>query len=205
VVTTTAAETSATSAAPAPAKRRKKKKRRSKLSTKRLFLVALRDALIPLALVIVLLQFFSPTIVREHSMEDTLKNDDVLYIATKAYWFGEPQYGDIVVFHNVRPDGSTERNLVKRVIGLPGDRISISNGAVIRNGTVLDETYLKSGTTPGSMSEVTVPERSYFVLGDNREVSNDSRNFASVGFVSEDQLYGKVVLRIVPLDEFRTF
>jgi signal peptidase I len=135
-------------------------------------------------------------------MENTLKNDDVLYISTKAYWFGEPQYGDIVVFHNIRPDGSTEKNLVKRIIGLPGDHISISGGVVIRNGTMLNEPYLKSGMTLGSMSELTVPEGSYFVLGDNREVSNDSRNF---GCISEEQLYGKVVFRIFPLDGFRTF
>jgi signal peptidase I len=165
----------------------------------------LRDVFIALALLAILLQFFSPTVVREHSMENTLKENEILYIAKKAYWFGSPQHGDIVVFHTALVDQSgAEKNLVKRIVGLPGDRISISGGMVIRNGEVLDEPYLKSEGVSGTMSEVVVPADSYFVMGDNREVSNDSRN-AALGFVGKDQLRGKVIFRIFPLTEFRTF
>jgi signal peptidase I len=180
-------------------------RRSTKTDTKRVFLIALRDVFIAVALLAILLQFFSPTVVREHSMENTLKENEILYIAKKAYWFGSPQHGDIVIFHTALVDQSgTEKNLVKRIIGLPGDRISISGGMVIRNGETLDEPYLKSEGVSGTMSEVVVPADSYFVLGDNREVSNDSRN-AALGFVGKDQLRGKVVFRIFPLNEFRTF
>jgi signal peptidase I len=180
-------------------------RRQARAETKTVFLVALRDVFIALALLTILLQFFSPTVVREHSMENTLNENEMLYIAKKAYWFGPPQHGDIVVFHTTLTDQSgTEKNLVKRIIGLPGDRISISGGMVIRNDEVLDEPYLKAEGVSGTMSEVTVPADSYFVLGDNREVSNDSRN-AALGFVGKDQLRGKVIFRIFPLSEFRTF
>jgi signal peptidase I len=189
----------------APAKRRKRKRRHTKATTKTLFLVALRDVCIALVLLTILLQFFTPTVVREHSMEDTLKENEILYIAKKAYWFGSPQHGDIVVFRTQLTDeDGAEKSLVKRVIGLPGDRIFISGGIVFRDGVPLDEPYLKSGQTPGDMSEVMVPANSYFVLGDNREVSNDSRN-AAVGFIERTQMQGKVLLRIFPLSDFRVF
>jgi signal peptidase I len=165
----------------------------------------MRDVCIALMLLAIMLQFFAPTIVREHSMENTLKENEIVYIAKKAYWFGSPGYGDIVVFHSLLTDKSgSEKSLVKRIIGLPGDHISISGGVVFRNGEALNEPYLKSGLTPGDMGEVMVPANSYFVLGDNREVSNDSRNSA-VGFVDKSQLQGKVVLRILPLNEFKAF
>jgi signal peptidase I len=126
-------------------KRAQKRRRRARTSTKRLFLIALRDVFIALGLLTILLQFFSPTVVREHSMEDTLKENEILYIARKAYWFGSPQYGDIVVFHTALTDeNGSEKSLVKRIVGLPGDHITVSEGMVIRNGTPLDEPYLKS-------------------------------------------------------------
>jgi signal peptidase I len=194
---------------PSPSAQKKKREgsaaRHKKPSVRRLMFTALRDVLIALALLAILLQFFSPTVVREHSMEDTLKENDVLYIAKQAYLFGEPQHGDIVVFHTVlETSGGSEKALVKRIIGVPGDRISISGGVVFRNGAMLDEPYLKTGHTSGELSEVVVPPDSYFVLGDNREVSNDSRNSA-IGFVSKQQLQGKALLRIFPLADFRVF
>jgi signal peptidase I len=173
--------------------------------TRRLFLIALRDMLIALALLVLLLQFFSPTIVREHSMENTLKENEILYIARRAYWFGEPQHGDIVVFHITLSDDSGDgKTLVKRIIGIPGDRITISGGVVYRNDRPLDEAYVKGGMTLGDLNDLVVPDDSYFVLGDNREVSNDSRN-ADIGFVEKSQLRGKVMVRIFPLSEFRVF
>lgn len=196
-------------AQPSPATPKKKRKnssaRRKKPSFRRLMLTGLRDALIAFALLAILLQFFAPTVVHEHSMEDTLKENDVLYIAKQAYRLGEPQYGDIVVFHTaLEANNSSEKSLVKRIIGLPGDRITIGGGVVFRNGEALQETYLKSGQTPGEMSEVVVPPDSYFVLGDNREVSNDSRN-SVIGCISKQQLQGKALFRIFPLTDFHVF
>jgi signal peptidase I len=180
-------------------------KKRSKGRTQRLFLLALRDMLIAVALLVLLLQFFSPTIVRERSMEDTLQENNILYIARRAYWFGEPQYGDIVVFHVALPNDSGDgKILVKRIIGVPGDHLTISGGVVYRNDRPLNEAYVKGGVTPGDLNDLVVPEDSYFVLGDNREVSNDSRN-ADIGFVDKNQLRGKVAFRIFPLSEFQVF
>jgi signal peptidase I len=178
---------------------------RAKKRTRRAFLIALRDMVIALALLALLLQFFSPTIVREHSMENTLKENEILYVGQKAYWFGDPKRGDIVVFHSTLTDEKgDEKTLVKRIIGLPGDRIAIDGGVVYRNGQTLSEPYVKGGVTRGELDELVVPEDSYFVLGDNRDVSNDSRN-AEIGFIDKSQLRGKVLLRIFPLSNFRVF
>ncbi|MDR3037166.1 MAG: signal peptidase I [Coriobacteriales bacterium] len=180
-------------------------KKERKTGTLQYIFVALRDVAIVLALFCILLQFFSPTVVREHSMENTLVGSDILFVASKAYWFGSPEHGDIVLFHTtLTTESGDEKTLVKRLIGLPGDRISINGGIVFRNGEPLDEPYLKEGITAGTMSEVVVPKGSYFVMGDNRAVSRDSRD-SSVGFVKESQLRGKIVLRIFPLDQFRAF
>jgi signal peptidase I len=180
-------------------------KQRAAKKTRRAFLVAFRDTLVAFALFALLLQFFSPTIVREHSMENTLKENDIVYIAQKAYWFGDPQHEDIVVFYSTLSDGSGGRKtLVKRVIGVPGDRIAINGGTVYRNGQALSEPYVKSGETRGNLAGLVVPEDSYFVLGDNREVSNDSRN-AEIGFIDKDQLRGKVLFRIFPLSDLQVF
>jgi signal peptidase I len=158
-----------------------------------------------MALLFVVLQFFAPSVVREHSMENTLEPNEILYVTKKAYWFGPPDYNDIVIFNSSLQEGNgDEKTLVKRIIGIPGDRISIQGGTVFRNGMPLDEPYTKTGTTPGSMSEVQVPADSYFVLGDNREVSRDSRD-ESVGFVTKEQLQGQVIVRVFPLDRFTVF
>ena len=147
-------------------------------------------------------------------MENTLINRDILYISRQAYLFDEPKHGDIVVFQTELVDSGSgqKKTLVKRVVGLPGDRLSIRGGEVFLNGSALAEPYVKSGSTAGLMSEITVPEGCYFVLGDNREVSNDSRypdvgsqqlvtSSGTVSLVAKDQLRGKVILRIFPMDK----
>ena len=162
-------------------------------------LLLLRDVLIAVAVLIVILQFYKPTIVFEHSMEDTLHPEDYVFLAKKAYVFGEVEYGDIVVFESrLMDERFRPKSLIKRVIGLPGDIIEIKDENVYRNGERLDEPYTKDGITPGELTAVTVPEESIFVLGDNRIVSMDSR-VASVGFVSLDTVSGKVIFRLFPL------
>ncbi len=173
------------------------------VSSKHTFFVVLRNIAIAVALFAILLQFFSPTVVNEHSMENTLNEKDILYIASKAYWFGEPAYNDIIIFDIVDDDGERKK-LVKRVIGLPGDKIMISGGTVFRNGVALEEPYTKDELTSGPIGEVTVPSDSYYALGDNRTVSRDSRS-EDIGFIHKDQLSGKVVLRFFPLDKFKFF
>ena len=161
--------------------------------------ILLRDIAIALVVIIVILQFIKPTIVFEHSMEDTLHPEDYVFLAKKAYVFNEIEFGDIVVCESVLvDDNGVAKNLIKRVIGLPGDVLMVTDGAVYRNGERLYEPYTKGGVTHGEMAPVTVPLGSYFLLGDNRDISMDSRN-ERIGFVSEDEIQGKVFFRLFPI------
>lgn len=163
-------------------------------------LLLLRDIGIAIGVIILVLQFVKPTIVFEHSMEDTLHPDDYVFLSRQAYTFGEEvKHGDIVVFESVlMDDHGANKNLIKRVIGIPGDVISIQDDAVYRNGERLYEPYTKDGVTTGEMDPITVPNGAYFVMGDNREVSTDSRN-ELVGFVPKDKIIGKVFFRLFPV------
>lgn len=135
---------------------------------------------------------FSLTEVRQTSMYPTLKDGEVVFLSKISYWFNEPASGDIVVFSRKTAD----KNYVKRIIGIPGDKIEIKDGKVYRNGVLLDEPYLNGMTTWGSVS-VEVPEGKYFVLGDNRRDSIDSRS-ASIGYVDRTEIMGKVIFKVVP-------
>jgi signal peptidase I len=167
----------------------------------RTVLVWARDVLIALAVAIIVLQFIKPTIVIEHSMENTLKQNDYVFLSRQAYRFGEVEQGDIIAFHSsIVSDDGVEKNLIKRVIGLPGDKVEVRDGSVYVNGKKQNEDYTRDGYTAGAMSEVTVPKDSLFVLGDNRNYSRDSRD-PDVGFVAEDQIIGKAFFRLYPLKE----
>ena len=171
----------------------------NKVNVGRSALFLLRDILIAVGVIILVLQFIKPTIVFEHSMENTLHPEDYVFLARQAYTFGDVKFGDIVVFESTLLDErGVKKNLIKRVIGLPGDVIAIQEDAVYRNGDRLYEPYTKDGVTLGEMSPITVPADAYFVMGDNRLVSTDSRSEA-VGFVQEDKLEGKVVFRLFPI------
>ncbi|HAF60466.1 MAG TPA: signal peptidase I [Clostridiales bacterium UBA9856] len=161
----------------------------------------IRDMAIALIIGLLLTQLIKPTIVREHSMEATLQEYDYIILNRQAYLFSEPKVGDIIVFHTdlVQSNGK-EKLLIKRVIGLPGDRIFISDGKVYRNGEPLDEPYTLDGYTASEMEEVVVPEDSLFVMGDNRQNSIDSRD-SSVGFVSYDSILGKAIIRLYPFNK----
>lgn len=161
----------------------------------------IKDIGIALILALVFLQFITPTIVREHSMENTLQQNDYVFVSRRHYtWLrNEIQRGDIIVFRSdLTTAGGSEKLLVKRIIGLPGETVSISDGSVFINGEAIDASYTKDGYTGGSMAEVTVPQGYIFVLGDNRQNSTDSRS-ESVGFVDINDIRGKVVFRLFPL------
>ena len=162
-------------------------------------LLLLRDIVVAFVIILVILQFVKPTIVFEHSMENTLHPEDYVFLAKQAYNIGDVEYGDIVVFSSsLIDDYGMKKNLIKRVIGLPGDTLEIKDEAVYRNGERLYEPYTKEGVTEGDMDLVTVPSDSYFVLGDNRQQSRDSRS-EEVGFISRDKLQGKVIFRLFPI------
>jgi signal peptidase I len=161
----------------------------------------IRDIIIALIIGLLLTQLIKPTIVREHSMENTLHEYDYIILNRQAYLFGEPKSGDIIVFHTdlVQPNGK-EKLLIKRVVGVPGDRIYISEGTVYKNDEPLDESYTKDGYTASDMGEVTVPEKSIFVMGDNRQNSIDSRD-STVGFVKVEGILGKATIRLYPFNK----
>lgn len=127
------------------------------------------------------------------SMLPTLQDGEFVLVNRLAYRLGEHQRGDIVVFHH--PSGQKEEDLIKRVIGLPGDRIVAENGTVSVNGTRLKEDYIKDA--PSYTGEWTVPEGQLFVLGDNRNNSSDSHQW---GFVPYEDVIGKAVLIYWPLN-----
>ena len=113
--------------------------------------------------------------------------------AESLYTFHPPRHGEIIIF-NFPADNS--RDLVKRVIGLPGDTIEIRSGQVIRNGELLDEPYVVNPDRR-TVDPLVVPENSYYVLGDNRHASSDSRDW---GFLSDEHVVGRAWVSYWPTD-----
>lgn len=161
----------------------------------------IKDIAVALIIGILVLQFVKPTIVKEHSMDPTLNENDYIFLSKQSYRFHEPESGDIIVFHtDLLQANGKEKLLIKRIIGIPGDVISITDGVVYRNGEALEESYILDDYTATDMEEVVVPEDSVFVMGDNRQNSIDSRD-SSVGYVEEDLIVGKAVFRLYPFNK----
>jgi len=132
------------------------------------------------------------------SMAPRIASGEFVLINTFSYRLHAPQRGDIIAF---RHDSPAPEIFIKRIIGLPGDKIAIDRGAVIVNGNTLPEPYVRFADNR-SFGEVTVPPNSLYVLGDNRVDSNDSRFW---GFVAEDQVLGKAIAGIWPPAALGTF
>jgi len=154
--------------------------------------------IIALAIVIPIRYFlFQPFFVRGQSMEPNFENGDYLIIDELSYRFSNPKRGDVVVFKY--PNNPSQR-YIKRIIGLSGETIEIRDNKVIiysqQGSQILDETdYLFSNTqTPGEV-RVSLDEREFFVLGDNRSVSSDSRRW---GALKRENIVGKVFIRAWP-------
>jgi len=161
----------------------------------------IKDIVIAVIVALIILQFIKPTFVRETSMLPTLGEYNFLFLSRQAYRFGEPERGDIIVFHtNLKTVDGREKMLIKRVIGLPGDVITIEDGVVTLNGEVQDEPYTLEGYTSGYVKDLVVPEGRLFVMGDNRQNSIDSRD-PSVGMIQIDDVYGKAIFRLYPFDK----
>ena len=140
------------------------------------------------------------THVSGESMENTLDDGDQLIVDKITYRFQDPERFDIIVF----PFHYKENTYyIKRIIGLPGETVQIADGAIYINGEVLQESYGREVMQdPGIAAEpITLGEDEYFVLGDNRNQSSDSRD-PSVGLIHRDEIIGRAWLRIWPLDSF---
>ncbi len=127
------------------------------------------------------------------SMKDTLQVDDRLIASKLPYIFGEVERGDIVVFHF--PDDESQV-YIKRLIGLPGETIEMIDGYVYIDGVLYEEDYVR-GERRGNYGPYEVPEGEYFMLGDNRNQSGDSREWKDK-YVSMDQIIGKALFRYKP-------
>jgi len=136
-------------------------------------------------------------------MEPTLLVGDRILVDKLSYHLHDVHRGDIVVFG--KPPGENDpdvSDLVKRVIGLPGETISSQGGRVDINGKPLNEPWLPRGTVTTGIETMTIPANEYFVMGDNRSDSQDSRFF---GPIPRSLIVGRVVLRIWPLTSFHIF
>jgi len=149
--------------------------------------VWLRDVAIACVASFVIVTFlYQPVRVEGTSMQPELRDQDRLFINKFFFRFETIHRDDIVVFHYPR---DPERSYIKRVIGLPGDTISINRGQVIVNGVPLKEPYVpRRYRDTRSMAALVVPPDEFFVMGDHRSISSDSRDF---GPVDRDFIYGK--------------
>ncbi|MFY9413089.1 MAG: signal peptidase I [Dethiobacteria bacterium] len=138
---------------------------------------------------------FEVFIVEGKSMYPTLESYNRLVVDKISYRFNEPGYGDIIVF-----ESHTGRDFIKRVIGVGGDTIEIRAGKVYRNGTLLDEPYLMGQTDYQDYGPAEVPAGCFFLMGDFRENSLDSRD-PRVGFISRERIKGRACLVFWPPGE----
>ena len=159
--------------------------------------VWVRDLIISLAIsAFIIIFLYQPVKVEGTSMMPSLDDQERIFVNKYVYRLEPIQRGDIVVFRYPR---DTSKSFIKRVIGLAGDRIRIDSGEVFVNGEALEEDYVPAAyADQRSYPETVVPPNSYFVLGDHRTMSNDSRDF---GPVNNSFIYGKAVFGYWPMDK----
>lgn len=132
------------------------------------------------------------------SMEPTFDINDRLIVNKVIYHFREPRRQEIVVFRQVAPPGSPKKDIIKRVIGLPGEELEIKGGIVHINGEPIQENH-EMYSDFSDFGPVVIPPEAYFVMGDNRPASADSRYW---GYLPRENIIGPSVLRIWPLSKF---
>ena len=171
-----------------------------------LFVLEVLQIIILSVAIIVPVRYFliQPFVVRGASMEPNFYDHEYLIIDELSYRFGEPERGEIVVFRYPR---DPDQFFIKRVIGLPGETVEVSDGQVavyndeLPVGKVLEEPYIGSEQTLGKKRVELNPDE-YFVMGDNRGFSLDSRSF---GPIETDDIIGRVWLRAWPFDSAKVF
>ena len=179
----------------------KEKAEEKDFSWKREILSTAAYLLVVVAVTFLFVQFVGQrTHVNGDSMNVTLEDGDNLIVDKLSYRFKDPERFDIIVF----PYQYQEKTYyIKRIIGMPGESVQIIDGMVYIDGEMLDESYGKEVMEYAGVASETIElgEDEYFVLGDNRNNSSDSRD-PSVGNIHEDQIIGKAFLRIWPLNKF---
>lgn len=163
----------------------------------------LRDLMLSVAIAVLIILFlYRPVKVEGTSMMPSLYDQERLFINQYSYRFGIGggiQRGDTVVFFF---PGDTTKSYIKRVIGMPGDMVAVNDGIVVINGKELAEDYVpKEYRDQRSMLAVQIPNDQYFVLGDHRSSSNDSREW---GLVPRNYIYGKAVFVFWPFEHMGT-
>jgi signal peptidase I len=156
----------------------------------------LRDLTLSVVIAIIIILFlYQPVRVEGTSMMPSLVNEERIFINKFVYRFSSIERGDTVVFQFPR---DTSKSYIKRVIGMPGDTVIIDHGTVIVNGKALSEPYVpQENRDEASYREIKVEPDCYYVLGDHRNSSNDSRSW---GTVKRGYIYGKAVFVYWPLD-----
>jgi len=169
------------------------------------FVWELAKIIIIAAVIVIPIRYFlfQPFFVRGQSMDPNFENGDYLIVDEISYHFKAPQRGEVIVFKY--PQDPSQR-FIKRIIGLPGETIEIRDGKVIvytkGEPQVLDESNYLSGLLTEGNIQITLAEDEYFVLGDNRPFSFDSRRF---GVLSEKKIIGRVVFRAWPFADATRF
>jgi len=161
----------------------------------------LKVVIVALVIVIPIRYFlFQPFLVKGQSMEPNFENGDYLIIDELSYRLREPQRGEVIVFKY--PLDPSQR-FIKRIIGLPGEELEIKDGKIfiVKNGKkeTLEEKYLPSSISTVGDIQMTLAGNEYFVMGDNRNFSFDSRKF---GVLSREKIIGRVLLRAWPFTTF---
>ena len=156
-----------------------------------------RDLLVSLAIsAFIIIFLYQPVKVEGTSMMPGLEDQERIFVNKFVYRWEPIERGDIVVFRYPR---DTSKSYIKRVIGIAGDRVRIENGQVYVNGEAVEEDYVPNDYADArSYAEIVVPANSFFVLGDHRTMSNDSRDF---GTVDERYIYGKAVFGYWPMEK----
>ena len=157
----------------------------------------LKIVIIALVIVIPIRYFlFQPFIVKGQSMEPNFEDSNYLIVDELSYRFRDPQRGEVVVFRYPR---NVSQRFIKRIIGLPGEKIEIKAGVVMVNGKILDESeYFPSGVQTLGNIQISLDENEYFVLGDNRISSFDSRQW---GTLPRKNIIGRVYFRAWPITD----
>ncbi len=136
--------------------------------------------------------FYIPSL----SMAPTLQINDRVLVNKVSYDLHDVHRGDLVVFESPPNESSESKDLIKRVIGLPGETVESRDGRMVVNGQVLDEPYLDTDVVTGPLEKVTVPPNHVWVMGDNRANSRDSRFF---GAIPESLIIGRAFVRVWPV------